>query len=146
MGAPGDKRHARSYLSFIIGDVDIATPIKVPEDASLRWAWFQGSSVTVTRIQTPVQVTATSPPGSGPAYSDIAYVALQREEPGVALNEPISINRVLRPDETWTFAKDWNQPAQRMDVWVYEHGPNGKAYHIFRIVDAPKVLASPQKN
>ena len=132
MGAPGDKRHARASLTLMFGDTDIATTITLPEDESLRWTWFQGAPVTFTAAQTAVRITATNPNESEPAYADIAYVALQREAPGIALNEPISVNRVIHPDETWTFAKEWIQPAQRVDVWVYEHEPNGKAYHIFR--------------
>lgn len=132
MGAPGYTRHARASLSLFLGETDIAAPITFWYDEPLVWWWFQGSPVSLTGAPTRVRVIATCPQGSQPAYSDIAYVALQREAPGAALNEPIVVNRVIHPGETWTFGKEWTQPAQRVDVWLYEQGPNGKAYHIFR--------------
>ncbi|MCC6795729.1 MAG: glycosyltransferase family 39 protein [Candidatus Hydrogenedentes bacterium] len=145
MGAPGDKRHGRSELTFVIGDVDLAASIALPADDTLRWDWFQGASVFLGGARAPVRVTATNP-GPEPAYCDVAYVALLREEPGATPNEPLAINRVLNPGETWTHATESTRPANRMDILVYEQAPNGKMYHIFRIADQPKVMGSLRAN
>ncbi len=146
MGAPGDTRHARSDLTVLLDEVDLIAPIAAPDNETLRWTWFQGAPVTMTGSPAPIRMTATCPPGREPAYADVGYLALQRNDPGSSLNVPLTMSRILESDEEWTHTVDLQQAAPRVDVWVYERAPDGKAYHIFRRLDVPEALTPAPSN
>jgi hypothetical protein len=135
MGTPGDVRYGRADLALFAGDVDLVAPISKPENAPFQWAWLPGEAVTLTSAPTPIRVIATCPPGREPAYVDLAYIALQRQVSDASPYEPLVMTRVLAPEDVWIHSAELGRAARRVDIWVYERGHHGKAYHIFRIAE-----------
>jgi hypothetical protein len=146
MGKPGDIRHSRAGLSFMIGDTDITETVNGRPDDALQWQWYRGNPVTFPAHPVPMRLTATCPTGREPAYADVGYLALQRRNdayPESGIVEPMVQTVTIGSGETFRYDVVLERPARRIDAWAYEREPGGMAYHIFRILDSTSREAGP---
>jgi hypothetical protein len=146
MGKPGDIRHSRAGLSFMVGDTDITETLRGTPDDVLQWQWYRGNPVTFPAHPVPMRLTATCTPDREPAYADVGYLALQRRDdahPETGVVEPVVQTVTIGSGETFRYDAVLERPARRIDAWAYEREPGGMAYHIFRILESRETGPAP---
>jgi len=107
-----------------------------------EWQWRTLTPLTVKPGETNAPISVTAGPVSGADTSGVgvAYIGFRKvdgqQEPGTVLRTlPLWPGAVtLPPASTTRWSAAIDPDAARVDVWVYEHGAEGKAYRIFRIL------------
>jgi len=104
------------------------------------WQWRILNPLTIQPGDSSVPITVTAEPVSGADTTNVslAYIGFRKvtdgEEPkGIGSAVPAWPGVVtLPPASTTRWSAAIDPDAARVDVWVYEHGTDGKAYRIFR--------------
>ena len=106
------------------------------------WRWLATSPVTIKPDQTsvPVSVNVSGAQGAAGREIGLGYVGFrkvsdtQRPEENQAILPTWPGEVTLPPSSTTRWSAEIDADAGRVDVWVYERGPDGRAYRIFRIL------------
>lgn len=136
LGVPGDIGHSRARLAVTLGQTPVyeaSTPVSADP---WSWGWRKGNTVAGGESR-PLQITAECLDGAAPAYADISALAFvgRRGNGESARLTPLAWpgDLTIGPDETQVFTCSVDEQIPRCDVWVYEGGEDGQAYHILRI-------------
>ena len=138
LGISGDATMGRAELSIEANQTELLAPISGAGTIPFGWHWWAGRQLA---LEGPVnlRVTATHNEQCETSYADVGYVIFRRIagtgpwNPGDALETwPGETTLSAREDRSWVVPL--YEGARRVDVWVYEHGPEGSAYRIFRLL------------
>lgn len=137
LGTPSDTQHSRADFGVIIDGTDVLRRAVRNRPDRFEWAWTQGAAIVTDGDALDIQVSARHLLGAAESFADVAYVALIRQrgaprgsvEGQVSEPWPGEIELGANETRTWTLEIDDDMP--RMDVWIFERGENGRAYHIF---------------
>ncbi len=137
LGSPGDVEHSRAEFGVEVGRTDLLRRMVRNRPDRFHWNWITGAAVFANGTSLPVRVTADRLLGADESFADVGYVALvrQRGEPLARVEGspseswPGDVTIGAQQKRTWTIIVDDDMP--RIDVWVYEDGADGRAYHIF---------------
>jgi len=136
LGVPGDIGHRRARLNVTLGQTPVYETSTQVSAEPWSWGWRKGNTVAGGAPQ-PLQITAECLDGAAPAYADLSALAFvgRRGNGESATLTPLAWpgDLTIGPDDTQVFTCSVDEQIPRCDVWVYEGGEDGQAYHILRI-------------
>jgi hypothetical protein len=148
LGVPGDETHSRANLAINLADRNL-----IPEpflETGQTWRWIRGEPITIESTPVKLSVQTSHLLGQEKSFADVGYVGFIRQRDsednaasGTVLDDwPGDVNIAAETTRKWTVEVDTDMG--RIDVWVWERGPDGKAYHIFEVYnDGFSIVANP---
>jgi len=139
LGTPGRKDFARATLSITIAEQQIVKPFRVTTGSPLKWEWVQGQSISIPpgHETQKIAVVSSKTEPTQEAFADLHCVAfLKSEHVGLLKRAGESTEKswefVIPAGETVMLDAVGPVLTGRLDVWVYELGGTGMAYHVFQ--------------
>lgn len=116
-------------------DVDLQQSLTSPG----TWNWVRGNPISLTDAkEIALKVTASPFSETQPGYANLAYIAFVKQAQLEKQTENTLVSESVTITGKETIRKCVTVPsvARRVDVWVFQKGEKGDAYHIFRESDA----------
>lgn len=137
MAPPGNAAANRALLSLDINGTNIAHGIPADRDGLVGWHWFRCAALETGDASVELSVEALPNPATRESWMSLGYLALlpggmtAYDSAGVVLeNRPGEVLLPAHSARAWSVALP--PGAHRLDVWVYDRAPNGKAYWIWQ--------------
>lgn len=108
-----------------------------PDAATGEWTAWPAAPVTVPEGSASVPIQLSAPPESseGESWFNLGYIALVRAPADVGDFE--FHETVVPPRDGVRWSLDVPASRDRVDVWVYERGEDGRVYRTFKVFDLP---------
>ena len=140
LGSPDSPGLRRSRVRMLAAGQDLLAQVPAGDAGPMKWAWHPIPQIEVQAdaARTVIEVVASGLDDGEPSWADLAFVAFQkRSGPGSAdLAAPTPglwrDSRAIAPREESSWRVGVDADVRRVDVWVYESGPKGRAYRIYR--------------
>lgn len=117
-------------LSLVAGGTNLLDPTLWRAPEGFDWHWLPGAPATVPSPPVAVNLSAEKATHQEFARVDLAYVAFnQGNRDDITTDWPGNVTIPAHSSRTWKLETGTGDP--RIDVWVYDTAPDGRAYHIY---------------
>lgn len=131
-------------VSLVINDTVVFRSDERQAEVAGTWQWTPGRAMALPRDDgwVPMQMRAVLPGGAPSGQAHLAYAVLARVVPGRKAADQLPRHLYggairIAPGESRRYTVQPPADARRLDVWVFDLAPDGKAHRIFRRLDAP---------
>jgi|GEM_PF-754378 len=139
---PGGPIDRLPGIQLAVGEQVLLAELTQVQTKVDGWRWLATAPVTISPEETsvPVSVTVGGAQGAEGREIGLAYVGFrkvadtQRTEENQAIIPTWPGEVTLSPSSTTRWSPEIDVDAGRVDVWVYERGPDGRGYRIFKIL------------
>ncbi len=142
-GAPGDVARRNADVTLTVDGESLLDGLPADDPALGGWRWLYGAPLRVSGDgEIPINVVSRANPETDQSWYSMGHLALQRmdgpggaDAPGPGVHERSVEPGLLTIPPYETVVVPFALYHGRLDVWVYEQGPDGRDYHIFREVE-----------
>ncbi len=137
----GTQEHCLAPVTITIGDTPLIPEAASVRDAAGQWTWLTGAPVAIqSNAETPITVETKPLSESCHGYAHLAHLAFVSESQFMEDRDATLWREqmVIPPNSSHRWAVAMPEQAARVDIWVYERGEDGRAYHIFQAPDASR--------